>query len=310
MFNFLSKKPKVWVVTDGKDSCVQSWAIARYITEEKNITEYDRLNAHSAKSGFPDLAIGVGSGVTETLEGIKEVSKGKTKIAVILDPLKDYDIFDFIILPSYEPYHIEGDGVIRTIGLTNYINDNFLKLAKNEYKKHKKFKFLRDNKDIKNPVTSVLIGGRHTGGNVSINDAKNIIDYTNQIVSTNGGCALITTSARTEVITADYIKANIKVPHFIYDYKVRETENPYDIFLSLADNIIVTGDSVRMMCEACSTGKQVSIYKPEELGFQYDALIDELVEGGYANIMGNELNSEFSTLNEAQKVANIIKDRL
>lgn len=311
MFSF-SKKPTVWIVSDGRDTCVQSWAIARHITDEKHIIEHDRLNAHSAKKGFPDLAIGVGNGVTETLEGIKENSDGKTKIAVILDPLKDHEMFDFIILPSYEPYHIEGENVIHTIGLCNYINPEYLEKKHKEYKKDKKWKFLRDDEDMKKgPFTAVLIGGNHTGGNVSEEDGRAIAEHVNRIVGEKGGTALVTTSARTEFPTAREVFQNLTVPNVAYDYKLRETENPYDIFLAIADEIIVTGESVRMMCEAASSGKKVRIYKPNELGFQYEPLIEELINGNYAmDIASETIEFEQKILNEAAKVSNIIKEKL
>lgn len=312
--SFFSKKPTIWVVSDGTNSCVQSWAIARNITSEKNIIEHDRLSAHSAKKGFPDLAIGVGNGVTDTLEGIKEVSQGKTKTAVILDPLKDHETFDFIILPSYEPYHIEGENVIHSTGLANYVNKKFLQTKLKEYKKSTRYKFLREDKTLKPPYTTILIGGRHTGGNISEEDGLKIAEHINNIVSEKGGSALITTSARTEFATTRKIFENITVPHFAYDYKLRETENPYNAFLALADEIIVTGDSVRMMCEACSSGKKVRIFTPEELGFQYEPLIEELLDNKHA--VDIETSSEeikkFTPiiLDTAKNIGALIKKRL
>ena len=37
-------------------------------------------------------------------------------------------------------------------------------------------------------------------------------------------------------------------------------ENPYFGYLALADAIVVTGDSVAMVSEACATGKPVHVY--------------------------------------------------
>lgn len=309
--SIFSKKPVVWIVSDGTNTCVQSWAIARYITDKKHIIEYDILSARSSNKGFPDLAIGVGSGVADILEGIKENSKGKTKIAVILDPLKDHSLFDFIILPSYEPYHVDSENVISTIGLANYVNSDYLEKVKKEYKKSEKYAFLRNGKTMTKPFTTVLIGGYHTGGNVTEEDGEELASHINRIVGEKGGTALVTTSARTEFETARAVFQNLTVPNVIYDYKLRETENPYDVFLALADEIIVTGESVRMMCEACSTGKLVRIYKPKKVGFQYEPLIEELIAGNYAiSIDTDKTNFSHATLNEALRVANIIKQAL
>src|SRR5262249_1170230 len=45
----------------------------------------------------------------------------------------------------------------------------------------------------------------------------------------------------------------------IFDWAARG-DNPYLAFLGLADAIIVTGDSISMLAEACATGKPVHIF--------------------------------------------------
>ncbi len=295
------------IVSDGTDTIVQSRELAKNITTEKNIFEFNRLEANSKKIEY-DLAIGVGYNVTDTLLGIKERSKGKTKIAIILDPLKNHTDFDFIILPSYEPYSINTNNIIKTTALINYINQNYLKNYAR--KNRKKFAFI-EKLNLPKPYISVIIGGKHTGGNITEEDIKIMMDRVNEIVSKKGGSALISTSRRTEKICSEAIRKNIKVPYFLYDYSVRDSENPYSYFLAISEEIIVTGESVRMMSEACSSGKNVRIYKPILYGFQYKSLIEELFQNNYAvDLLDKNFDSrEFktSTLNEAQRIGEIIK---
>ena len=306
-----TKKPKIWLVKDQTENIVQEKALASYLTTEKNIIEHDKLHAHTEGKNFPDLAIGTGFDTVDTLKGIKLRSKGKTKTAIILDPLKDYDKFDYIILPSYEPYNIEHDNIIWTKGLLNYVNPEFLEKKEKEYKKDRKYAFYRLHADFEGPYTAVLIGGLHTGGNISVDDAKIIAEKVNEIVNARGGMALITTSHRTEFETTKTLLANIKVKNFFYDYKMRETENPYDIFLSLADEVIVTGESVRMLSESCSSEKRVRIYNPLELGFQYEPLIEELINSNHAvDLLNGPDFFENTPLNEAKRVAEVIKKTL
>ena len=306
-----TKKPKIWLVKDQTENIVQEKALASYLTTEKNIIEHDKLHAHTEGKNFPDLAIGTGFDTVDTLKGIKLRSKGKTKTAIILDPLKDYDKFDYIILPSYEPYNIEHDNIIWTKGLLNYVNPEFLEKKEKEYKKDRKYAFYRLHADFEGPYTAVLIGGLHTGGNISVDDAKIIAEKVNEIVNARGGMALITTSHRTEFETTKTLLANIKVKNFFYDYKMRETENPYDIFLSLADEVIVTGESVRMLSESCSSEKRVRIYNPLELGFQYEPLIEELINSNHAvDLLNGPDFFENTPLNEAKRVAEVLKKTL
>jgi mitochondrial fission protein ELM1 len=298
---------KIFVVSDGTDSITQSYQLALRLTSPENITKIYKDDTTS--SPYLELAIGVGFNVTEQLVNIKQQSGGKTKIAIILDPLAHYDKFDFIILPSYEPYKVTGN-VLRTTGLINFVNDEYLAAQKAEFQTHPKYEFLRK-ANLKPPFLTVVIGGRHTGGNIDVEDTKIIADKINQLVSSSNGTALITTSKRTELAVSETLKQNLKVPYFLYDYKLRETENPYGVFLALADEIIVTGESVRMMSECCSTGKPVRIYRPRKYGFQYAPLGDEFINAGHAF----EFNSapplpRAQKLDEAVRIAAIISKSL
>jgi mitochondrial fission protein ELM1 len=297
----------ICIVSDGTDSLIQSREVAARLSPEGNITKI--YKDETLTDNFPDLAIGVGFNVTEALVSIKQNSKGKTKIAVILDPLKSYEDFDFIILPAYEPYKIKGDNVIRTTGLINFVNDNYLAAQKFDLENHPKFKFLRD-MNLKPPFVTVVIGGRHTGGNIDEFDVENIAGKINEIVSINGGTALITTSKRSETLVPEVLRRELKVPYFLYDYKTRNTENPYGVFLALANEILVTGESVRMLSETCSTGKPVRIYCPRAYGFQYKPLIDELISQGNAFDFSGHTPNVINKLDEAGRVAAIIRNKL
>ncbi len=298
----------ILLVSDGTNTITQSRELALRLTKAANISVINRDDVTEATlTQFPDLAIGVGFNVTEALVKIKGLSCNKTKIAIILDPLTYYEKFDFIILPSYEPYKVTGN-IIRTTGLINFVNRPYMNLQKMAYDTNDKYRFLRRRK-LKYPFLTTIIGGRHTGGNIDIEDTKIITKEINRIVLKTGGSALITTSPRTEPHVSETLEQNLDVPYFIYDYKLRETENPYGIFLALADRIIVTGESVRMMSESCSTGKPVNIYRPRQYGFQYEPLVNEMINGGYAAELGDDTPHP-NKLDEAGRVAEIIKRSL
>ncbi len=302
-----SRSLKICIVSDGTDTIMQSREVAARLSPEGNITKI--YKDETITENFPDLAIGVGFNVTDALVSIKNNSKGKTKIAVMLDPLKNYEDFDFIILPAYEPYKIKTNNVIRTTGLINFVNQNYIEAQKYEYQNHPKYKFLRNINTLKPPFLSVIIGGRHTGGTIDEYDTENIATRINEIVSASGGSALITTSRRSEVHVPEILRQELKVPYFLYDYKTRNTENPYGVFLALADEIIVTGESVRMLSETCSVGKPVRIYCPRAYGFQYKPLIDDLLKGGHASDFIGPLTGT-KKLDEAGRVADIIRKGL
>lgn len=304
---------KVWIVSDGTDSIVQSYELAKNLAPADSIYKIykDEYNPNLTELGgsYPDIAIGVGFNVADILVEIKNQSEGKTKIAIILDPLKYYDKFDYIILPSYEPYKVQGN-IIWCSGLINFVNEKYLSERLIEYKSFEKYRFIRE-KNLKPPFLTAIIGGRHTGGNIDVEDAEIIAEKINNIISERSGTALISTSRRTEISTSETLKNKIKVPHLFYDYKSRMFENPYAVFLALADEIIVTGDSVRMMSECCSVGKKVRIYRPKKYGFQYESLINEFIKNKNAvDFFSETIDFKPNKLDEAARIAEVIRKDL
>jgi hypothetical protein len=58
----------------------------------------------------------------------------------------------------------------------------------------------------------------------------------------------------------DALEAAISCPAAIYRWKPNDTENPYFGYLALAASVIVTGDSIAMLSDACATRKPVHIF--------------------------------------------------
>ncbi len=305
--SLFSKKPKIWLVSDGSDTLVQSRELAQNLGNQKYISEFNKLSANSQFS-YPDYAIGVGYKIADDLISIKERSKNKTKIITILDPLKDYEKFDFIILPSYEPYNIKAENIIYSRGLINYVNKSFLKREAN----NKKYDFIKK-LNLAKPFTTLIIGGKHTGGNIDEEDAFYLAKRLNKIIAKKDGTLLISSSRRTEDLTIKTLIKNLNIPFYFYNYNLRQIENPYNYFLAISDEIIVTGDSVRMMSEAVSSGKNVRIYSPKKLGFQYYPLINEFLENNNAVNLEDEFfdNNLYKTLpiNEAERIAKLILNK-
>ncbi len=70
---------------------------------------------------------------------------------------------------------------------------------------------------------------------------------------------LVTTSRRTGIENEKILKKTLSdLPHQIW---TGEGENPYFAYLEKSDAIIVTADSVNMVCEACTAGRPVMVYQ-------------------------------------------------
>ena len=81
-----------------------------------------------------------------------------------------------------------------------------------------------------------------------------------------GGSLLVTTSRRTPPGIAARLDAALASPHFVYEWQAGASDNPYGAFLALADRLIVTGESMSMLAEACATRRPVYVFDMHDRG--------------------------------------------
>jgi hypothetical protein len=70
---------------------------------------------------------------------------------------------------------------------------------------------------------------------------------------------LLSTSRRTPIDSAEAVIGAIGPQAVVYRWRANDPENPYAAFLTLADEVVVTGDSASMLAEALRSGKKVSV---------------------------------------------------
>ena len=94
-----------------------------------------------------------------------------------------------------------------------------------------------------------------------------------------------------------------------------KNDNPYPGFLSYADAVAVTGDSISLCSEACSTGKPVLIFAPENTTtLKQKTFHQALIKKGIAKYL-EDTNLDilkkisYHPLNESQYIAEEIKKR-
>ena len=99
------------------------------------------------------------------------------------------------------------------------------------------------------------------------------------------------------------------IPH--YSYLWGDTgNNPYLGFLACSDNIIVTGDSVSMCCEATATQKPLRIFTGQNwLTPKHIRFVQSLYDKGYATQLSKENQIQQTSsqpLNTAKQIADLI----
>lgn len=129
------------------------------------------------------------------------------------------------------------------------------------------------------PYVAVVIGGSSGPYSYDHAAAARLASQASALAAAKGGSLLVTTSARTPAETIETFCANATVPTYMYRWSKDAKDNPYFAFLGLADDIVVTGDSMSMLTEACATGKPVHIF---DLGVGRRAMRPETVAAAAA----------------------------
>ncbi len=115
------------------------------------------------------------------------------------------------------------------------------------------------------PWIAVLVGGSSGPYVFGPSSAERLGREASQFAKCCGGSLLVSTSARTGRPASHALAAAIAVPHYFYGWTDSgKIDNPYLSFLALAQQIIVTADSVSMIAEACATGKPVLLFDIDE----------------------------------------------
>jgi mitochondrial fission protein ELM1 len=110
------------------------------------------------------------------------------------------------------------------------------------------------------PYLAVVIGGDSGPFTFDRAAAERLARQASRRAKELGASLLVTTSARTPRDKITSFERALEVPAEIFRWSKDATENPYFGYLALADEIVVTGDSMSMLTEACATRKPVHIF--------------------------------------------------
>lgn len=111
------------------------------------------------------------------------------------------------------------------------------------------------------PWTAVMVGGSTKSHAFTAEHARLLGEQVARLVAATGGSLLITTSRRTGPDAAAALEPLLPEPRAWFRWG-DAGDNPYYGYLALADRIVVTGDSVSMVCEACAAPAPLLIFAP------------------------------------------------
>ena len=200
---------------------------------------------------WPDLVLSSGVRNEPVCRWIRRQSGGRTRYVHVGRPWGPLDSFDLVITtPQYRvPDHPR---VLHNTLTLHGINAASLARAREHWE--------RRFAELPHPRVAVVVGGDSGPFTFGPKAASRLGREASELAASRGGSLLVTTSARTRDSAVDALRRNIGVPHYFYRWRAQDRENPYLGMLACADRVIVTGDSIAMLSEACATAKPVQIF--------------------------------------------------
>lgn len=196
---------------------------------------------------WPELIVSCGRRAALAALAIRRAAGGRPKLVCVMDPRAGRDRFDLLVVPEHDP--VRGPNVVVTQGAPHRVTRARLAAAAAE------FAGLAD--DFPRPLLAVLVGGPN---GVYRLDPAWAADFGRRLKGL--GCGLLVTASRRtgEAAAASLRGALAGSAHrFWSPWTEGAGPNPYFGYLALADQILVTSDSVSMISEACATGHPVLV---------------------------------------------------
>ena len=249
---------------------------------------------------WPDLVIASGRKCAGLALAIQRASRGRTFTIFVQNPRFGSARFDLIVAPRHDG--IAGANIFTTSGALSRVNPAGLKSAAAE--------FAPAFADLPRPLIACLIGGTSRRHRLTPADGRALGAALAKLAADTGGSLLITPSRRTPEPSFAALEIAVDdAPAYIWR---REGANPYFGFLAVADAVLVTGDSVGMVSDACSSGKPVYILPVAgQRSVRFGRFFATLEAEGVARPFSGSLESwDYDPLNDCALAAGEIRRRL
>jgi hypothetical protein len=199
---------------------------------------------------WPDLVIASGRKAAAPAAALRRITGGATRAVFVQAPPLPPARFDVVVAPRHD--RLTGPNVVPVTGALTRITRARLDAAAR--------RFAPQVAHLPRPRVAILIGGSSKAHRLTAAVAHRLARDLRAMAAATGCSFLITTSRRTGADNARILQAALSdTPHVFYQAGVSAGDNPLHGFLALADEIVVTEDSVTMACEAAGTGVPVQV---------------------------------------------------
>ena len=262
-----------------------------------------KQSAEQIKAPFPDYVLSISRRTVPVARYIKKMSPKTKLIQLMYSGKTGQNDFDLMVVPEHDRKKAKGKNIHYIVGCPHRITAEFLE--KERAKWSEKFS------SLPRPLTAVIVGGAIKNKPFSPQNALALGKALKELKAKIGGSILITTSRRTGEEAQKIIMEQIKdIPQHTFLWGDK-SENPYGGYLACADNLVVTGDSVSMCCEATGPGKPLWVFCGKDwLTKKHLRFVNSLYASKCAVALEDKSAFDFKpqkTLNASTEIAKMIE---
>jgi mitochondrial fission protein ELM1 len=218
-------------------------------------------------------------------------------VMVHIQPPADPTAFDLVVAMAHDD--VAGPNVVRIDTALHGIRSSALAKAAT----------LNDLRfgTLPRPWTGVLLGGSTRRTPFTLKDAHRLADELDALRASNdGGSLLITPSRRTPVAVVDLLRARYAADPTVFLW-AGDQPNPYLPILALADQLVVTSDSISMISEALAAEARVWIFNVTG-GPRHARFVENLLAKGLVASLGATPAPERGVVDSTPHIAAILRD--
>ena len=278
--------PKVWVLggdrTEDTERAVRLAEELGWPTERKSLLQPDSLEAP-----WPDLVISSGADGADASLRIRERACGRTRVVHLgiegADPIASLDLS---VVPGFAGL-LSHPRRIQTAAPLPRTTEASRERAAARWKNRVE--------DLPSPRLGVLLGGDPARHGLSREGAGRLARGVRALAQARGFSILAMAGDGVSEGVFEAFQSGLRSAAF----SVRRSDagdDPLPAILGLADVLVVTGDGVEHLSEACATGKPVFIHRPDESRKSWlAALSDALSEAVVRRAQGRPRNRRGTT---------------
>ena len=289
---------KIWGISNGsKGSDIQLEAISRALSEDVSFFHANLSFPWSAiapykfaelgvvgdkrfKPPFPDMVIACGRRAIPIARYLKRRAAGKCFSVYLQNPIINPKAFDFVWAPAHDL--VIGNNVATTILGPHGLTHDSLKSEAASWQERLGASV------VNGKIVGVLIGGPNKYYDFDKLEMQNLA-FNLLMLAQQGHRLIISLSSRSLDDYANILKKTL-ADHDYYLWHGMG-DNPYKAILGLADQLIVTADSVNMVGEACFPGVPVQVYFLRGHSRRFNRFYEHLLAGGYVKSFEGKLES-------------------